>query len=117
MAPEGETTRIPVDWTPAGPGGGGGHICPAISGADPEMMIFDCDMGGIYLTLDGAKSWRMLPGHVVRKLTCPAGFHPTDPDVMFVVTRWGLFASRDRGGTWEHLIGADHDSPYSCSGS
>jgi len=111
MARHEQREHIAVDWQAVGPGGGGGHMDGGISPADPDIMIFACDMGGIYLTLDGAKSWRMLPGEVVRKLTCPAGFHPTDPDVMYVITKWGLYGSRDRGGSWEHLIGGAHDSP------
>ena len=102
---------IRVDWQSAGPGGGGGHMDGSISPADPNIMMFACDMGGIYLSLDGSKSWRTLPGAILRKLTAPAGFNPKDPDIMYVITKWGLFGSWDRGKTWEHLIGGEHDDP------
>ncbi|MFB3891200.1 MAG: hypothetical protein ACE15C_04160 [Phycisphaerae bacterium] len=96
---------IDVKWESVGPGGGGGHMYPAISAADPNIMLFACDMGGIYLSLDGAKSWRMLPGQIVRRLSAPAGLHPTNGDRIYLICFNGLWASFDRGRTWQRTIG------------
>jgi len=96
--------RIPVQWEPVGPGGGGGHFYPAFSPVDPNLMMFACDMGGIYISHDGAQSWRMLPGHIVRRLATRAGFHPANADVIILITAHGLSVSRDRGLTWTRIL-------------
>ena len=94
-------------WHAVGPGGGGGHFFPSFSPADANLMMFSCDMGGIYISHNGAKSWRMLPGDTARKLTGYPAFHPTDPDTIFLNCTRGLLVSRDRGRTWERALGKE----------
>lgn len=100
-----DAAAIPVQWQNVGPGGGGGHMLPGISPADPNMMMFACDMGGIYLSLDGTKSFHMFPGQLTRRLQAPPGFHPTNPDRMLLICFNGLWTSFDRGQTWKQVIG------------
>src|SRR5947209_4992778 len=43
-----------------GIGGAGGMFTPAVSPADPNLMFISCDMGGVYRSTDGGRSWAML---------------------------------------------------------
>ena len=43
----------PIAWTPVGISGGGGMFTPAISPADPDLMMLNCDMSGAYISEDG----------------------------------------------------------------
>ncbi len=103
---------VDVTWESVGPGGGGGHFYPSISPADPNMMGFSCDMGSIFLSFDGAKTWRTLPGEQVRRLLAPIAFHPTDLNKMYLVCFKGLMASFDKGNTWQQVIGDPKRDPH-----
>ncbi len=95
----------PVDgWLPVGLSGGGGMFAPAISGADPNLMMVNCDMGGAYVSEDGGRWWRMIPfkQHVSYR-TCPPAFHPQDPNVILAPERSHIKISHDKGRTWEDL--------------
>ncbi len=111
-----DADRIPVEWTSVGPGGGGGHFYPSFSESDPKLMMFSCDMGGIYVSHDGARSWRVIPGNVARKLSAYPAFHPTDPETIFIICHRGLLVSRDKGITWKRVLGRElgfRGKPYS----
>ena len=47
-------------WEPVGLSGGGGMFSPAISPADPDLMMLNCDMSAAYLSEDGGRNWRMI---------------------------------------------------------
>ena len=50
----------PITWEPVGLSGGGGMFTPAISPADPNLMMLNCDMSAAYLSEDGGRNWRMI---------------------------------------------------------
>ncbi len=110
---------IAVDWTPIGPGGGGGIYSPSISPHDANLVFVASDMGGWFRSTDGGRHWRMCDGRQVRKVNFPAVFHPTDPNVIYVGTRGGVKRSSDRGETWQSVAGefnaADPDSVQSLA--
>ncbi len=90
-----------VTWEPLGLSGGGGLFAPAISPADPNLMLINCDMSAAYLSEDGGRNWRMLPHAQLRSDTrCRAAFHPTDPNIIFASSGGSLRVSRDRGRTF-----------------
>ncbi|MHC4252083.1 MAG: WD40/YVTN/BNR-like repeat-containing protein, partial [Planctomycetota bacterium] len=91
-----------IAWEPVGFSGGGGMFTPAISPADPKLMMINCDMSGAYISENGGRDWRMLNCNQVRGNTrVKPGLHPTNPDVIYTA-RWGqLLVSRDRGRTFE----------------
>ena len=105
-------------WKIIGPGGGGTMIRPTISPHDPNVVLEGCDMTGMYLTLDGARSWRMFN---LRNVLSGVAYDPKDPKVIYV-TNDALWRSTDSGRTWalvfpdparntvEHMRGdhADH---------
>jgi len=104
-----ETSSPPAvhfDWEPVGLGGGGAMFTPAISPADPDRMMLNCDMSGAYQSRDGGQSWalipyRQLPGNI----RCRPAFHPLDPQVVFAAGGWAgsLHVSRDGGQTFQPI--------------
>ena len=91
-------------WQPVGLSGGGGMFSPAISAADPNLMMINCDMSGAYLSEDGGHNWRMLNQAQLRSDTrCRPAFHPTNPDIIYASSQGQLRISRDRGRTFTRL--------------
>jgi len=88
-------------WEPLGLSGGGGMFSPAISPADPNLMMLNCDMSAAYISEDGGRNWRMIHHAQLRSDTqCRPGFHPSDPDVIYASSGGRLRISRDRGRTF-----------------
>jgi len=95
-------------WQPLGISGGGSMYVPAISPADPNLMMLDCDMSGSYISRDGGYTWELIPHRQHQSSTiCRPGFHPTDPNVIYAANGWwgGLSVSRDAGHTWSPVAG------------
>jgi photosystem II stability/assembly factor-like uncharacterized protein len=90
-----------ISWEPVGLSGGGGMFAPAISPADPNLMMLNCDMSAAYVSEDGGRHWRMIHQAQLRTDTrCAPGFHPSDPDVIYASSGGRLRISRDRGKTF-----------------
>jgi photosystem II stability/assembly factor-like uncharacterized protein len=91
-------------WEPVGLSGGGGMFAPAISPADPNLMMLNCDMSAAYISEDGGHHWRMIHHAQLRSDTqCRPGFHPSDPNVIYASSGGRLRVSRDRGRTFVPL--------------
>ncbi len=89
------------NWEPAGLSGGGGMFSPAISPADPNLMMINCDMSAAYISQDGGHNWRMIHHAQLRTDTrCRPAFHPLDPNVIYASSSGRLRISRDRGETF-----------------
>jgi len=89
------------NWEPVGLSGGGGMFSPAISPADPNLMMINCDMSAAYISEDGGHNWRMIHHAQLRTDTqCRPGFHPFDANVIYASSRGRLKISRDRGRTF-----------------
>ena len=74
---------------------------PAISSADPNLMMINCDMSAAYLSEDGGHNWRMIHQAQLRSDTrCRPAFHPSNRDVIFASSGGQLRVSRDRGRTF-----------------
>ena len=88
-------------WEPLGLSGGGGMFSPAISPADPNLMMINCDMSAAYISEDGGHNWRMIHQAQLRTDTqCRPGFHPSDSNVIYASSGGRLKVSRDRGRTF-----------------
>ena len=97
----GEAPTAELRWEPVGLSGGGAMFSPAISPADPNLMMLNCDMSAAYLSEDGGRNWRMIDHAQLRSDTrCRPGFHPTNPDVIYASSGGRLRLSRDRGRTF-----------------
>ncbi|MBN1808140.1 MAG: hypothetical protein JW909_03665 [Planctomycetes bacterium] len=97
----------PSSWQCVGFGGGGAMYTPVISPHDPKVGLITCDMGGIYMTRDGGRHWRQIPGF---HLGHGVAFHSTDPNVVFVGLSAKLYRSPDLGATWQ-AVTQDRQSP------
>ncbi|MDQ7781201.1 MAG: hypothetical protein RDV41_16020, partial [Planctomycetota bacterium] len=91
-------------WQPVGLSGGGAMFAPAISPADPKLMMINCDMSGAYITTDGGQNWKMIHLSQLRSSTrCKPAFHPTDTNIIYAAQGWqqGMKISKDGGEKWE----------------
>ena len=99
-----------IRWQPVGLSGGGGMFSPAISPAEGDLMMLNCDMGAAYISDDGGRNWRMINHAQLKSDTrCRPGFHPSAPEVIYASSRGELRISRDRGHTFSPL--GDLDQP------
>ena len=87
-------------WTIIGPGGGGTMIAPTISPHDPRIVVEHCDMTGAYITLDGARSWRMFN---LRSVVNVLAFDPRNPKVIYAGNE-ALWRTEDTGRTWSMVF-------------
>jgi photosystem II stability/assembly factor-like uncharacterized protein len=94
-----------AQWEPIGLSGGGAMFTPAISPADPQRMMLNCDMSAAYTSADGGAHWRMIHYSQLRSSTrCRPAFHPTDPQTIFAADGWGgLKVTHDGGAHWQPL--------------
>jgi photosystem II stability/assembly factor-like uncharacterized protein len=77
---------------------------PAISPADPNLMMLNCDMSAAYISEDGGHNWRMINHAQLKSDTrCRPGFHPSDPDIIYASSGGRLKISRDRGRTFSPI--------------
>ena len=91
-------------WQPIGISGGGGMFSPAISPADPNLMMLNCDMSAAYISKDGGRNWRMIAHAQLRSDTaCRPAFHPADPNIIYASSGGRLKISRDQGRTFAPL--------------
>ena len=84
-------------WQRINPGGGGWF---ATAGAGPSgIMLAASDLSGAYRSLDRGQSWDVIGASQGLTVTHVGGlgFHPTDPDILYVGTEDGLFRSQDGG--------------------
>ncbi len=96
-----ETPARRIAWEPVGLSGGGGMFSPAISPADPDLMMLNCDMSAAYISPDGGRNWRMINQAQLRTDTrCRPAFHPSDANVIYASSGGRLKISRDRGRTF-----------------
>lgn len=73
-------------------------FAPAISPADGNLMMLNCDMGAAYLSEDGGRNWRMIHHAQLRSDTqCRPTFHPFNPSIIYASSNGRLRISRDRG--------------------
>src|SRR5438067_11331443 len=88
-------------WQPIGISGGGAMFSPAISPADPNLMMVNCDMSADYISEDGGRSWRMINHAQLHTDTgCRPAFHPTEAYVIYASSGGRLRVRRDRGNTF-----------------
>lgn len=93
-----------LHWKPIGISGGGGMFAPAISPANPNLMMLNCDMSAAYISEDGGHNWRMIHHAQLKSDTsCRPAFHPSDPEIIYASSGGRLKVSHDRGRTFKSL--------------
>ncbi|MGH9389720.1 MAG: WD40/YVTN/BNR-like repeat-containing protein, partial [Vicinamibacteria bacterium] len=95
-----------------GIGNGGTLYSPVIDPTNPDTVYLGSDVGGVFRTGDGGRSWRPINESIFANrgrgwfsYTMPAlAVDPCRPATIYAagVTR-GIFKSRDRGESWEVL--------------
>ena len=85
---------------------------PAISPADPNLMMLNCDMSATYISEDGGQTWQRISRQA--RQTFGGSFHPKHDGWIYMTltegaTGAGLWLSQDNGQTWQ----AFNDLPFS----
>lgn len=77
----------PTLFTPTGSGGGGYMYSPSINPKNPSEMWINCDMGGVYKTINSGLSWSLIP--YTQQVSTVKGKiqYTNDPDILYVVNR------------------------------
>src|ERR1035438_686926 len=77
---------------------------PAISPADPNLMMLNCDMSAAYISENGGRNWRIISRAQLHSDTgCRPAFHPTDPNILYASSGGRLKISRARGRTFASI--------------
>ena len=87
-------------WKVIGPGGGGTMIMPTVSPHDPKIVVEHCDMTGAYITLDGARSWRIFN---LRGGVSTSAYDPKNSKVIYAGNH-ALWRSEDAGRSWSMVL-------------
>ncbi len=89
-------------FTPVGAGGGGALFVPSISPHDRNLVFVACDMGGVYRSANGGRTWTMLDKRHLRDAhRGPMLFHPNYHGWIWAGGAGRLKMSRDGGVTWK----------------
>ncbi len=85
-----------------GAGGGGALFVPSISPHEAGPMFVACDMGGVYRSANGGRTWTMLDKRQLRDAhRGPVLFHPAYHGWMWAGGAGQLKMSRDGGVSWK----------------
>lgn len=84
---------------------------------DPRTIFAGVEQGGLFKSVDGGESWRELddystPEDAVYKDIHRCVFRPSNPDEMYMSSGCGLYYSKDRGETWDHVTGRNFRIGY-----
>gem|GEM_PF-1488235 len=94
-----------------GPGGGGALYHPAFNPQDANNFFITCDMGSSFVTHDGGKSFQsVLLGRSVSFGGMPRyWFTPHDSNTVFATVGNIVYASYDKGRTWDFMFPSRDD--------
>lgn len=95
-------------WDSLGPAVFGACFAPSFNPHNPSEMMFGTDMGALFLTRDGGRSWQTLgsenkggnPGYRGAWKTC---FDPRVKNRLWVVSEHGVFRSDNGGNNWKKM--------------
>lgn len=104
-------------WHSGRIGGGGYIIDGTIWAANPNIIHWKSDVGGIFRSDDAGRSWRMLHGSCPEKLTNVRSLlvDPRDDKKLIAAAggqwdeRAGIFVSDDAGASWTKTLSAQFD--------
>lgn len=113
-APTQPASRAYGPWHSMALGGGGYILAAQFAPSDPNVFYANIDVGGIYRSGDGGKSWRMLHGALPPEPgiteTASLSIDPRDADIVLaaVGSQWfaphGVYRTTDGGRTWKKSL-------------
>jgi photosystem II stability/assembly factor-like uncharacterized protein len=88
-----------ISWSSIGPGGGG--RLTSLAFAPPNTIYVGCDVGGVFRSLDGGKSFEIVNNGLQNYVVLTIAVHPETPSTIYLGTAGGLYISVDNGEHWE----------------
>ncbi len=103
-------------WTSSRIGGGGYLLNTVFSPSAPNVIYCNSDVGGIFKSTDGGKSWKMIHGTVHPAFYFVRGIDvdPRDSDIVLAATgeKWGgaqgIYRTVDGGKSWKFVCRSKH---------
>ena len=90
-------------WTPCGWGGGGFFYDAAYHPTKDGVIYMAGDVGGVYKTVDHARTWRIINNGLANYGVFSLAVDPSNPDTVYAATEGGLCKSVDQGEHWTLL--------------
>lgn len=119
LSPPASLQAKPWDWL--GPGNIGGRTRSLlVHPKEPNLVYAGSTGGGVFLSEDGAKTWRPLADDLPSTTVACMALHPKDPETLLVgtgegffrgrgVPGFGVFRTKDRGKSFESLAGTQSE--------
>jgi hypothetical protein len=100
-------------WNNVGIGGGGAQFAPSFSYLDHNLLFLQCDMGGVYRSIDNGASFQILDFTIFGSSTdypnaCPIAYDPNNVNRLWSFggqnddTGGSLLVSNDEGLNWSY---------------
>ena len=109
----------PTTWRSIGPGVGGANFAIGFHPEDPRIMLAGTDMGSMFRTDDGGRTWTMLgcpatnPGY---RGGWSAVFDHKRPNIAWAAHEHGVNKSEDGGITWRRMTAPIGGTPLAFQG-
>lgn len=113
-----EETKSELVWESIGPGAGGAFFALAIHPKNPDIIFTGTDMGCLFRSENGGKSWSMLGGseHPGYRGSWNVVFDNANPDIVWAAGNHGIYKSLDTGKTWKRVTSSIADQPLAFFG-
>lgn len=115
------------NWTSTRIGGGGYLLNTVFCASNPEVVYCNSDVGGLFKSEDGGKTWRMIHGNAPSPLYFVRGIDvdPRNADIVLAAVgeqwgpRLGVYRTADGGKSWNLVCPSAHygNSAYRQSGN
>ena len=104
-------------WQRTNPGGGGAF---STIGAGPDgLIVAASDLSGAYVSNDRGNSWTPIGASTGLTSTHVSGigFHPSNPNILFLGTEEGIFLSTDKANSFTQVLSHGYVTDIECAPS
>lgn len=109
-----------LHWKAIGPGVGGALFAIAYHPGNSDIILAGTDMGGLFRTDNGGKTWKILggaegnqPGY---RGAWNAVFDYKHPNIAWTASEHGVYKSIDTGKSWKRMTASITGEPLSFNG-